>query len=343
MALRYPQKLRTPFITINPFIDSALVSRRASIGVIDGLSIGGKGKRFQMLSRLLRRLLVCQVLLCTLIAWLISSQFHDASWLTPVIAVLVFLVTHLLFVLAFAVKSYNPGQYVFWWRSVFGEYVAALRVYLFSQPWTKSPPIIGLPLLTPARVPVILVHGYLCNHRVWDRLARKLRQAGHPVLAVDLEPLFTSIDEYSPQIEQAVTQICLLTGAPKVALIGHSMGGLVIRAWMRANGAERVARVITLGTPHQGTKIDLHPKTANGKQMLWHSDWLKTLEANETQISRQLIRIALTPQDNIVFPQSEQGLAGVPITTFAGLGHLELSQNRQVLQWIDIQLNDMTV
>ena len=193
-----------------------------------------------------------------------------------------------------------------------------------------------------SRIPVLLVHGYLCNHRVWDRLAHKLHQAGHPVLTIDLEPLFISIDEYAPRLEQAVTQICLLTSSPKVALIGHSMGGLVIRAWMRAYGAERVARVITLGTPHQGTKIEWHPQTANGKQMHWHSDWLKTLAENETAATRQLIRMALTPQDNIVYPQNEQGLAGVPITTFAGLGHLELSQNKKVLQWIVTQLKDVT-
>ncbi|HEY5580979.1 MAG TPA: hypothetical protein VIK56_07435 [Rhodoferax sp.] len=42
-------------------------------------------------------------------------------------------------------------------------------------------------------------------------------------------------------------ELCRQTGAAKVALIGHSMSGVVIRAWMRAYGSARVARVITQG------------------------------------------------------------------------------------------------
>jgi len=38
-----------------------------------------------------------------------------------------------------------------------------------------------------------------------------------------------------------------------IALIGHSMGGLLARAALRLPGAERVRRLVTLGTPHGGS------------------------------------------------------------------------------------------
>jgi pimeloyl-ACP methyl ester carboxylesterase len=170
-------------------------------------------------------------------------------------------------------------------------------------------------------------------------MAEQLRQAGHPVLAVDLEPLFTSIDRYAPIIEETVNELCRQAGTEQLALVGHSMGGLAIRAWARACGTQRVARIITLGTPHQGTQIDPHPKTPNGQQMAWKSDWLKALQVSERPATLRLMRLAITPQDSIVYPQQEQILDGVPVKIFEGLGHLELSQNSKVSEWVLSELN----
>ena len=121
---------------------------------------------------------------------------------------------------------------------------------------------------------MVLVHGYLCNHRIWDDVAADLRAQGHAVFAVNLEPVFSSIDHYAPIIEDAVRALLQRTGEKQVALVGHSMGGLAIRAWMRAYGTDHVARVLTLGTPHAGTKLARGATTTNGKQMLWQSQWL---------------------------------------------------------------------
>ena len=42
-------------------------------------------------------------------------------------------------------------------------------------------------------------------------------------------------------------------GAPGIAIVAHSMGGLIARAAMQLPGFERVRRLITLGAPHQGS------------------------------------------------------------------------------------------
>jgi pimeloyl-ACP methyl ester carboxylesterase len=181
---------------------------------------------------------------------------------------------------------------------------------------------------------VLLVHGYICNHRVWDKLARVLQRAGHPVLAVNLEPLFDSIDDYAPILERAVTSLQQQTGAKKIALIGHSMGGLAIRSWMRRHGHARVAQVITLGTPHWGTQIATYSPSINGAQMIWQSRWLHELHDSESGSTRALLHIALSQHDSIVFPQRAQVLAGAAVTEFKGIGHLALCQNQQVIQWV---------
>jgi len=295
-------------------------------------------RSIDVLSRLLRRLLLGQVLVGALLGWLIVRQTATSAWLVVVTTLGSPLLTLWLVSLATAVKSRAPDASALWWRSLFTEFVASSRVFLLQQPWAYAPPAIEQASASPARIPVVLVHGYLCNHRVWNVMSRRLRDAGHPVLAVDLEPLFISIDLYAPLIEQAVLALCRQTGAEKVALIGHSMGGLAIRAWMRSHGASRVARVITLGTPHAGTQIDPRPRSTNGRQMLLRSAWLQELSTSETASTRELFRIALTPHDNIVYPQREQVLKGVPVTEFEGLGHVELCLHGGVVAWVLQQL-----
>jgi pimeloyl-ACP methyl ester carboxylesterase len=153
-------------------------------------------------------------------------------------------------------------------------------------------------------------------------------------LAIDLEPLFTSIDDYAVLIERAVTQLTTQTGAPRVVLVGHSMGGLAIRAWMRAHGTAKVARVITLGTPHQGTRVSQWVSTLNAAQMAYRSPWVTQLDSSETPAHRQLMRLALTHHDNIVHPQHEQVLDGAAVTEFSAIGHLQMCLDDAVIAWL---------
>lgn len=293
-----------------------------------------------MLSRLLRRLLLGQVLAGALLGWLIARQTDTSPWLAAVAALGFPLMMVLLVASTSAILSRAPGASAMWWRSLFSDFAAVFRVFLLQQPWAIAPPGVQPATAAPPRIPVLLVHGYLCNHRVWDVMAPRLRGAGHPVLALDLEPLFTSIDRYVPLIEQGVAELCRQTGSNKVALLGHSMGGLVIRAWMRSHGTSRVARVITLGTPHAGTRMAARSRTDNARQMFLRSPWLQDLAASESEPTRSLMRIGITPQDNIVYPQREQVLEGVPVTVFDGLGHLDLCLNGAVIAWVLQQLED---
>ncbi len=224
------------------------------------------------------------------------------------------------------------------------EWKAAFTVFALRQPWSRRAPSIAGPLVSSggraSAIPVLLVHGYICNHRVWDEVVSALRRRGHAVLAIDLEPVFTSIDNYASQIETAVQTLRSSTGSDKVALIGHSMGGLVIRAWMRACGTQHVHRAITLGSPHQGTQLAALANTPNGQQMRWQSPWLAALAEHETPETRERLHIVFTDADNIVYPQRSQILQGAAVTTFPGLGHLELCLDPAVVTWLCEQLDD---
>ena len=294
-----------------------------------------------MLARLLRTILLIEVLTGAALGYWLH---HSLGWhsLAPVALGLAtpFLTMLLIDVLSTTITRNRAEPPAMWWRSLVGEMVAGVKIFILQQPWTWQPPTVLPATGGGTKIPVVLVHGYLCNDRIWDDVAADLRAQGHAVFAVNLEPVFSSIDRYAPIIESAVQALLQHTGAKQVALVGHSMGGLAIRGWMRAHGTDRVARVLTLGTPHAGTKLARGATTPNGKQMLWKCQWLAALSASETDTTRQLIRIALTPQDNIVAPQREQVLPGIAPVVFEGLGHLQLCTDAKVMQWVREQLAD---
>ena len=102
-----------------------------------------------------------------------------------------------------------------------------------------------------------------------------MRRLGHPFVAVDLEPVFGSIDQYVAIIDEAVERITRATGMAPV-LVCHSMGGLAARAWLQAKAADsRVHHVITIGSPHHGTWLGRFSRVANGRQMRLDSGWLR--------------------------------------------------------------------
>ena len=295
-----------------------------------------------MLARLLRRLIFSQAAVGALLGFLLYQFAGTTPWSALVGALLLPIASTFLVCLVSGVRSKAKGEPLsHWLRSVWGEFRASVVIFLLRQPWTLEAPVVQ-PATGPVhQIPVVLVHGYLCNHRVWDSIAKDLRAQGHAVLAVNLEPLFTSIDKYVKPLEVAVMELCQQTGASRVALVGHSMGGLAIRAWMRACGVDRVARVLTLGTPHAGTRIEPRTRTANGKQMAWQSPWLAELAASENDALRECFRIAITPQDNIVFPQRDQVFPGMEAAVFDGIGHLQMCLDASVRGWIVQQLRGL--
>lgn len=309
-----------------------------------------------MLALLLRALYLFQLLCGALLgSWLAMGSAQQSGgalsllWV-PLATLGLPLLLQFLVILTSLIQSRTGGKAALWWRVLWAEYISAVLVFMLRQPWPRRPNGVQMPLATPSgqagAVPVLLVHGYLCNHRVWDSMALALRQAGHPVLAVDLEPLFDSIDDYAVVIEAAVERLQTETGAPQVALVGHSMGGLVIRAWLRTQHTaqlDRVARILTLGTPHQGTRMPQPVATPNGVQMHWHSPWIQTLQTSEGAAQHALMHIALNLHDNICFPQTEQVLPGVAVTEFSGIGHLEMCRHPRVIHWTCQQLGSQAL
>ena len=209
-----------------------------------------------------------------------------------------------------------------------GEIVASLRTFFYAQIRHGARPLPSGD--DPARVPVLLVHGYFCNHGIWYPFARWLAARGHAVDAVDLEPVFGPLDGSVAIIAAGIERLRARTGAAQVAVVAHSMGGLAVRAFVAARGHDAVAAVVTLGTPHRGTWLARFGHGANVAQMRPDCDWLRALAAREAATARALFTVVISHHDNIVVPAAIQTLDGARTVEITGRGHVELAYDRAV-------------
>jgi triacylglycerol lipase len=184
---------------------------------------------------------------------------------------------------------------------------------------------------------VVFVHGFVCNRGFWHPWMRALRQRGVPYVSVNLEPVFGPIDDGVPLLEQAVRRAEALSAQPP-QLVCHSMGGLVARAWLAADAAnaQRVQRVLTIGTPHHGTWLARFSHLPNGRQMRQHSPWLQALAATEARQRPQHTYGGFvcwySNTDNVVFPASTATLPGADNRLVPGAAHVAMAFHPRVVR-----------
>jgi pimeloyl-ACP methyl ester carboxylesterase len=113
-------------------------------------------------------------------------------------------------------------------------------------------------------LPVLFIHGYqvgvpcgMGNYTTWGVMPKELREEeGLDVWEFDYDTNQAIYDIGGIELDQAVKDVLADTGAKAVTLVAHSMGGLVARAYLQYGslGSLPIARLITLGTPHLGTR-----------------------------------------------------------------------------------------
>ncbi|SFU80654.1 alpha/beta fold hydrolase [Pseudoduganella namucuonensis] len=293
-----------------------------------------------MSRRLLMIVMLAQLAFALAVAWLVRRWWPQGGWMAGLAAGLAAVVLVRLgisvnnFWMAWRARSDTPAHHALGPGASLRLFADEFSASMLTSSWHMLFPGRDLYLAkSPADAPpVLLLHGYGCNQGYWAQLAALLRGRGVSHLALDLEPIAGSIDDYAPAIEAALRRLCEATGQARAVIVAHSMGGLAARAHLRRYGADRVARVITLGTPHHGTALaDLGPGL-NARQMRRGSPWLAELAASESAVIRALFVSFWSHHDNIVAPQDSSFLPGARNVEFGGIGHVALGRHPRILQ-----------
>jgi pimeloyl-ACP methyl ester carboxylesterase len=221
-----------------------------------------------------------------------------------------------------------------WW----GEVLTAPRVFFWRQPFRSRALADHVDEDCIGRHGVVLVHGFVCNRGLWNPWMRALRAHDIPHIAVNLEPVFGSIDAYADIIDAAVSRLQAATGRT-VVVVGHSMGGLAIRGWLRRFNADAsVRRVLTIASPHHGTWLARFGHTQNGKQMRQRSPWLTQLAADEPAARYERFTCFYGHCDNIVFPASTAMLSGAENLHVSVTAHVDMAFHpvvfSEALRWL---------
>lgn len=242
------------------------------------------------------------------------------------------------FALAHWLNRTDPAPRASMWALVgawFTESTTATRVFLWRQPFRSHAwPDQTAPLPTgqPGQRGVVFIHGFVCNRGLWNPWLARLHAEGRAFVAVNLEPVFGSIDDYTTIIEDAVVKLERATGCPPL-LVCHSMGGLAARAWLRKYKADdRVAHVVTIGTPHHGTWLARFSHVPNGRQMRPGKGWLAQLREDEPAGRNRLFTCYYSNCDNIVLPASTATLPGADNRFVPGAPHVAMAFDARVME-----------
>ena len=191
-------------------------------------------------------------------------------------------------------------------------------------------------------LPVVLVHGYGGSSESMSAIEARLQREGRQVTSVDLPNGGTGDIVTSARSVAAAVQA---SGSRKVDLIGFSMGGVVVRAYLEELGGSAHARyVITLASPHHGTDIAglaalADPGLCTGacRQLAPDSAFLEELnEPDETPQGPGFVAV-WTERDETVTPPESAELEGAlnikiqDVCPTSQIGHGDMARDPVVM------------
>ena len=193
------------------------------------------------------------------------------------------------------------------------------------------------------RNPVVLLHGFAMNRTQWLYMARRLRRLGHgPIYGLNYLS-FTRVGAAGKRLDRFIDEVLarehgLDEGRPAVDIVAHSMGGLVARFYIeRMGGAAKVQRLITIGTPHRGTRLGRFGLGLPGaRDLIGGSPLLVDLGpvrpgAAYTSIWSRADAVIQPPESSSIAPAGTDEV-------FDDLGHLSLVLSPRVVDVIDARL-----
>jgi triacylglycerol lipase len=182
--------------------------------------------------------------------------------------------------------------------------------------------------------PILFVHGYTRSASDWNTMIGRFQADGWPgshLVAYTYDTRQSNKTSAEREVKVRVDNLLASTGASKVDVVTHSMGGLNTRWYVKFLGGDaKVDDWVSLGGPNHGTDTANLCGDPSCVEMRVGSAFLTELNAGDETPGAVNYGTWWSPCDTVINPDSSVSLAGARNTKTACISHNNLTQDATV-------------
>jgi triacylglycerol lipase len=185
----------------------------------------------------------------------------------------------------------------------------------------------------PVKPPILFVHGWNSSASVWTTMIGRFKKDGWTTSQLASFSYNTTVSNATTAgiIAQKVDSIRGATGAAQVTIIGHSMGTLSARYYVRNLGGDgKVSALISLAGANHGTNTAVFCFQTSCREMIPGSPFLTSLNADDETWGTPRYATWWSPCDEVINPRESMLLAGALNTQTACITHSQMHQDATV-------------
>jgi triacylglycerol lipase len=188
-------------------------------------------------------------------------------------------------------------------------------------------------IIPPAHDPIIFVHGWNGTASTWTTMIGRFKADGWTTAELSNFTYNSNQSNVTTAklLAARIDSVLAATGATRVDIVSHSMGGLSTRYYAKnLGGGGKIDAWVSLGGPNHGTQTAYACFTTACQEMYPGSTFLKNLNATDETPGTPRYATYWSPCDEVINPDSSVPLSGAVNSQTTCLTHSDLHEDATV-------------